>query len=138
MTDQNDNKTEFSDVEGNGEGGSRNGGSLSSSTQQEDMQTIAQSAARLRVMETMPYETLPHGTRLYFVDKGWESSIIDGDPNVREVTNLRDFEEALCDTDIKTIFISEGALVTQSKLKQICKRNAATKVIYMEGNREDV
>jgi len=138
VTDQ-ENKTQLSD-EGNKEGGSSNGDSLLSSTQDavaEDMQTIARSAARLRVMETMPYETLAHGTKLYLVDKGWESSIIEDDPKVARVTNLRQFESALQDADVKTIYIPNDALVTQSQLETICKRNASTKVIYKEGKEQN-
>ena len=77
-------------------------------------------------------EILPHGSRLYFVDKGWETSIIESDPNVRTVATLRALEEAFKDPEVGTIFVPKGALVTLAGVTRICRRYAASKVIYKE------
>jgi hypothetical protein len=118
-------------------GGSGDGGSPSLSTDKgaaadSNIEIVARQAARLRAMESGPMEILPHGTRLYFVDKGWESSIIEGDPNVRTVATLRAFEEAFKDPEVGTVFVPKGALVTLDGLTRICRKYAVPKVIYKE------
>ncbi|MBL1148428.1 MAG: hypothetical protein HND56_00305 [Pseudomonadota bacterium] len=118
-------------------GGSAGGGSPSSSRDkaaatERNIDIVARQAARLRAMEAGPMEILPHGSRLYFVDKGWETSIIEGDPNVRTAATLRTFEEAFKDPEVGTIFVPEGALVTLAGVTRICRRYAVSKVIYKE------
>lgn len=100
-----------------------------------DMDIVARQAARLKITEECPVEILPHGSRLYFVAKGWETSIIEKDPNVRVVETLSAFEEALRDPGAETVFIPEGARVTLPQLVRISRRNAAEKVIYKEENK---
>ena len=140
MTKDKDKPEKISDPEEYEGGGSASGGSPSSSSVKDvtkdaadsNIEIIARQAARLRVMETGPMEILPHGTRLYFVDKGWESSIIEGDPNVRIAADLRAFEEAFKDPEVGTVFVPKGALVTLDGLTRICRKYAVPKVIYKE------
>lgn len=139
MTEKKDKAGQISRPEDGYEGGgSGDGDSPSlSGTEKEaagasNIDIVARQTARLRAMETGPVEILPHGTRLYFVDKGWESSIIEGDPNVRTVATLRALEEAFKDPEVGTVFVPKGALVTLDGLTRICRKYAAPKVIYKE------
>lgn len=138
MTENKDKSGKISDPkEGYEGGGSASGGSPSSSRDDHaatdsNIAIVARQAARIRAMEAGPMEILPHGSRLYFVDNGWETSIIEGDPNVRTVATLRAFEAAFKDPEVGTIFVPKGALVTLAGLTRICRRYAASKVIYKE------
>ncbi len=108
------------------------------------MQEIARIAARKKAMEGA-FEVMPHGSKIYFIAKGWESSMIEGDPKVKCVMTLKDFRDAFCSVDIKTIFIPqsfsksnpEGSIVTMSQIQKVCSQHANNKVIYMEVDKEN-
>jgi len=138
VTDDKSKSGKISNPQNGYEGGGSAGGdspSLSGTEKaaaKSNIEIVARQAARLRAMEAGPMEVLPHGTRLYFVDKGWESSIIETDPNVRTVADLRAFEEAFKDPEVGTVFVPKGALVTLDGLMRICRKYAVPKVIYKE------
>lgn len=75
---------------------------------------------------------LPHGSRLFQVEQGWESTMIRKDPNVTTCDTILSFEAALRDPDCKVIFIPTGALMTGGDIEKVCQRNGATKTIFQE------
>ncbi len=107
------------------------------------MEEMAKIAARMKATEYR-FEILGHGTKIYFVDKNWETSIIKNDGAVKEVSNLKEFREAFKNTDIKTIFIpylnADGVktkdILPIVQLRRICSEFADAKVIYVEESGE--
>jgi hypothetical protein len=75
---------------------------------------------------------LPHGSRLYFVPAGWESAMIRKDPAVRGCETLLALEAAVQDPDAKVIFLPLGALMTETDIEKICRRNGAAKTLFKE------
>lgn len=75
---------------------------------------------------------LPHGTRLFQVEAGWESAMIRKDRGVTCCDTLLSFEAALRDPECKVIFIPDGALMTGADIEKVCQRNGATKTIFQE------
>lgn len=78
------------------------------------------------------FKFLPHGCRLFKVEKGWETTLIRGDDGVLEAETLLGLESALQNADNKVIFIPLGALMTDQDIEKICHRNAITKTLFRE------
>ncbi len=75
---------------------------------------------------------LPHGSRLFEVEQGWESTVISRDKGVIAADTLLVLEEALRDPENKIIFIPLGALMTDQDIEKLCQRNAIVKTFFKE------
>lgn len=75
---------------------------------------------------------LPHGTRQFSVEKGWQSQAIRRDRGVAISETLMAFEAALRNPDVKVIFIPAGALMTDDDIRKICQRNGVAKTLFKE------
>jgi hypothetical protein len=75
---------------------------------------------------------LPHGSRLFEVEQGWESAAIRADKKTAIADTLLSFEEALRDTERAVIFIPLDALIGSGDIEKLCQRNAITKTILKE------
>ena len=75
---------------------------------------------------------LPHGSRLFTVEKGWQSQAIRRDRGVATSETLMAFEAALRNPDVKVIFLPADALVTDDDIRRICQRNGVTKTLFKE------
>jgi len=75
---------------------------------------------------------LPHGSRLFEVEQGWESTIISGEKSVATADTLLVLERVLRDPENKLIFIPMGALMTDQDIEKLCQRNAIVKTFFKE------
>ena len=75
---------------------------------------------------------LPHGCRLFVVEQGWESIMINRDKSVAVADTLLTLESAVRDPENKIIFIPMGALMTDQDIEKVCQRNAIVKTFFKE------
>jgi hypothetical protein len=75
---------------------------------------------------------LPHGSRLFEIEQGWESLTVSRDEGVAVADSLLSLERALRDPENKIIFIPLGALMTDQDIEKVCQRNAAVRTIFKE------
>ncbi len=108
---------------------SDNAGAELQGEERELAKKLADIVAKLNAMSE--FKTLPHGSRLYRVAKGWETSIIESDPEVTTATTLGEFEKALRHNRGQ-VFIPEDALISEDGIEQVCQRNGVAKVIFKE------
>ena len=92
---------------------------------------VALAAAQLKAMER-GCKFLPHGCRLFEVEQGWESTMINRDKSVAVADTLLTLESALRDPENKIIFIPMGALMTDQDIEKLCQRNAIIKTFFKE------
>lgn len=79
------------------------------------------------------YKILPHGSRLFTVNPGWEMDyLLAANPDAVRDT-LRGLEGALRDPEIKTIFMSRAALMSDDDIMHVCARNGVPKNLVREG-----
>ncbi len=95
------------------------------------MEKTAVVAAQQNAMER-GCKFLPHGSRLFDVEQGWESITISRDKNTAVADTLLTLESALRDPDNKVIFIPAGALMTYQDIEKLCQRNAIVKTLFRE------
>lgn len=95
------------------------------------LQQTAAVVARQNAMERS-CKMLPHGSRLFEVEQGWESAVIRGDAGVAAVDTLLALEAALRDPEKKVILIPLGAMIADGDLEKLCQRNAITKTFFRE------
>jgi len=110
------------------------GASPASQTQKsgsEILQNIAVTAAKMSSTR-QGHSHLPHGSKLYWVDHGWKSSMIGDDILIQTVTTLREFEEAMQASEVHTIFMPQDALISIQGIEKICQRNGVPKTIFKE------
>lgn len=89
-------------------------------------------AAQQKAMEEGEALSLPHGARLFDVEKGWASTVIRQDENVVVAETLLSLEAALQRADTKVIFIPSGSLLQDKDIEKLCQRNATIKTIFRE------
>lgn len=75
---------------------------------------------------------LPHGSRLFTVEQGWESTMINRDKSVLVADTLLSLESALRNSENKVIFIPFDALMTDGDIEKLCQRNAIVKTFFRE------
>lgn len=75
---------------------------------------------------------LPHGSRLFHLEAGWESTVVGRDPSVTVVDTLLLLEQALRSPENKTILISSGSLITDQDIERLCQRNGVAKTLFKE------
>lgn len=75
---------------------------------------------------------LAHGTRLFSVATGWESTMIRKDKGVATCDTLLTLEEAMHDESVRVIFIPADALMTDEDIEKVCQRNGVTKTLFKE------
>lgn len=95
------------------------------------LEEMAAVAAQQKAMER-PCVFLPHGSRLFKAEQGWESLTISRGDGVTIADTLLTLEEALRNPENKIIFIPLGALMSETDIEKICLRNAVTKTIFKE------
>jgi hypothetical protein len=88
-------------------------------------------AAQQKAMERS-CRFLPHGSRLFEAEQGWESLTISRGPGVATADTLLSLEQALRDDENKLIFIPLGALMTDQDIEKVCRRNASVRTIFKE------
>lgn len=97
----------------------------------DQMNDVAVAVAHQNAMER-GCKFLPHGSRLFAVERGWESAVISRDKGVAVADTLLTLEKAVRDPESKVIFIPAGALVCDQDIEKICQRNAITKTLFKE------
>lgn len=97
----------------------------------EGMDVLGTAAASAKAMDR-GCRFLPHGSRLFQVEEGWESGMMRRDKGVRSCDTLLSLEEAVRDADVKVIFIPADALMTAADIEKIIQRNGATKTLFQE------
>jgi hypothetical protein len=95
------------------------------------MNKVAVEVAHQNAMER-GCKFMPHGSRLFTVEQGWESAIISGDKGVAVADTLLTLESALRDPENRVIFIPIDAAMTESDIEKLCQRNAITKTLFKE------
>ena len=82
------------------------------------------------------FEYLPHGSKLYFVEKGWKSFMIKDDPRVVEVLSLLELGEALEEKRTSIIFVPISAVISIEGIRKVCQRYGADIAVFkeVEGN----
>ena len=95
------------------------------------MNDVASTVAHQNAMER-GCKFLPHGSRLFAVEQGWESTQISRDKGVLVADTLLTLEAALRNSENKVIFIPVDALMTDQDIEKLCQRNAITKTLFKE------
>ncbi|MCE9507825.1 MAG: hypothetical protein K8R48_05865 [Alphaproteobacteria bacterium] len=95
------------------------------------MNKVAVEVAHQNAMER-GCKFLPHGSRLFTVEQGWESAIISKDKGVAVADTLLTLEAALRNPENKVIFIPLDAAMTEGDIEKLCQRNAITKTLFKE------
>jgi hypothetical protein len=95
------------------------------------MNKVAIEVAQQNAMER-GCKFMPHGSRLFTVEQGWESAMICGDKGVAVADTLLTLESALRDPENKVIFIPINAAMTDADVEKLCQRNAITKTLFKE------
>jgi hypothetical protein len=75
---------------------------------------------------------LAHGCRLFPVLHGWESAMLMRARGVKRCDTLLLLEAAIRDPEVRTIFISSKATMTDSDIERICHRNGVAKNMFRE------
>lgn len=97
----------------------------------EKMREVASALAQQNAMARGP-RFLDHGSRLFIVEKGWESQAIRETAQAAVCGSLLDLEQALRAADTMVILIPHDALVTDADIEKLCARNAAARTIFRE------
>lgn len=97
----------------------------------DQMNGMAAAVAHQNAMER-GCKFLPHGSRMFEVEQGWESATIRHDRGVAVADTLLALESALRDPDNAVIFIPMGAMMTGQDIERLCQRNAITKTLFKE------
>lgn len=92
-------------------------------------------AARQRAARTFP--TRAGFSFFYELGGGWETRILQDDPEVCKARTARDLEEAFMDEKIKIIFIPKVSAVTKSVALRVCRRHGAGKTVFYEGKDDE-
>jgi hypothetical protein len=95
------------------------------------LEMTAAVAAQQKAMERS-FRLLPHGSRLFETEQGWESLTISRGEGVATADTLLSLEQALRNPENKIIFIPLGALMTDQDIEKVCHRNAAVRTIFKE------
>ena len=95
------------------------------------LEKMASVAAQQKAMERS-CKFLPHGSRLFETEQGWESLTISRGENVAVADTLLSLEQALRDAENKIILIPLDALLTDQDIEKVCQRNAAVRTIFKE------
>lgn len=95
------------------------------------MEDVAVAVAHQNAMER-GFKLLPHGSRLFPVAPGWESTVISRDNGVAVADTLLTLEKAVRDPESKVIFIPAGALLSDGDIEKVCQRNAIAKTLFKE------
>jgi hypothetical protein len=95
------------------------------------LEKTAAVAAQQKAMERS-CRLLPHGSRLFEAEQGWESLTISRGEGVAVADTLLSLEQALHNPENRIIFIPLGALMTDQDIEKVCQRNAATRTLFKE------
>ena len=96
------------------------------------MDDVASVVAQQNAMGRGPFKMLPHGGRLFCVEKGWESALLGRDRGIARCESLLSFEAALRNPDVRSVFIPLDALMTDKDIEKLCQRNAVGKTLFKE------
>ncbi len=95
------------------------------------VEDLARMVARHNAMNRS-MKVLPHGSRLYEVECGWESFMMESDQEAIQVTSRRGFEDAIRNPDCNLVFVSREAALTLEIIETTCQRYGITKTIFQE------
>jgi hypothetical protein len=95
------------------------------------MNDVAVTVAQQNAMER-GCKFMPHGSRLFMIEQGWESAVIGRDQNIAVADTLLSLEAVLRDPEKKVIFIPADALMTEQDIEKLCQRNAIAKTLFKE------
>ena len=80
---------------------------------------------------------LPHGTRLFEIECGWEAFSLESGPDIAvRVESRREFETAVKNPDQTVIFIPRSCPLSLEEIEKICQRHGITKTLYLEVDKE--
>lgn len=88
-------------------------------------------AARQRAARAFP--TRAGFSFFYELDGGWETRILQDDPDVCKAHTARELEEAFTDENVKIIFIPKTSAITKNVALRVCRRHGAGKTVFYEG-----
>lgn len=97
----------------------------------DQLDQVAAVAAQQNAMERS-CAFLPHGSRLFLVESGWESAMMMRDPSVAQCESLLELEAALRQPDTKVVFIPLGAMMSNADIEKLCQRNGVAKTLFKE------
>ena len=75
---------------------------------------------------------LPHGSRLFEAEQGWESITISRGEGVAVADTLLVLEQALHDPANKVVFIPLGALMNDQDIEKLFLRNCVVRTFFKE------
>lgn len=108
--------------------------SMAEDTKQGVAETLRRVSVLLAQQEAMTgaQHMLSHGSRLYRVPAGWQSTVVAGDPGVAVCASLRELDAAVRDENKPVIFLPVGAMMTVEDIDQVCRRHGAVKTLFWE------
>ena len=72
------------------------------------------------------------GSDIYQVTEGWQREVLLSDDNIHAVNNAEEFENAVQNPKLFSIFVLKNASLTQEITKRILERNALSKTVFWE------
>ena len=99
--------------------------------------TVEQVAAIVAQQNAMEGQVLflPHGSRLFTLDQGWETASIAAQSGVAQADSMLTLDEAMRDAEVKVIFIPASARLSDADIEKVCQRNGATKTLFREATK---
>lgn len=89
--------------------------------------------ARLTRQSLIPYRLgSVNGSDIYQVNESWQREELLKDENVRAVVSADDFESAVQNPKVFTIFVLKTASLTQEIAERILERNSLNKTVFWE------
>ncbi len=97
----------------------------------DQVKKVATAVAHQNAMER-GCKFLPHGSRLFEVEQGWQSTVIRQGNGVAVADTLLTLEEAIRNPETPVIFIPFDAMMTTADIEKLCQRNAIIKTLFRE------
>lgn len=79
-----------------------------------------------------PQKFLPHGSRLFRVQSGWQGKALAGDAGVAVCATLRELDAAVRDENKPVIFLPADAMMTEADIERVCQRHGVVKTLFWE------
>lgn len=75
---------------------------------------------------------LAHGSKMFWVPRGWQSHAIAQADNTATCSNLRALDKAMTDPGSQMIFLPETARITEEDIARVCRRHGVVKTLFWE------
>ncbi len=72
--------------------------------------------------------------KVFYIGNGWHTDWIKKEDNISKSKTIKEFEAALSNPAIKTIFIEEDKFIPLQAMQYFCSRSNQSKIVFVEGD----